>query len=83
MYYVYVLKSLKNAKKYIGYTSKNPQIRMEEHNNGSNQYTKRNRPFELIYFEDYSDQASARKRELFLKSGHGRSFLKRALNGRI
>lgn len=35
MYYVYVLKSLKNNKKYIGSTSKSPKERLKEHNNGS------------------------------------------------
>ena len=65
MYYVYVLRSLKNAKRYIGYTSKSPQLRMKEHNAGSNQYTKGNRPFELIHYEECDNEDFAIKRERF------------------
>ncbi len=79
MHYVYVLRSKKNGKKYVGLTGKSPEERLEEHNNGSNQYTKGNRPFELVYFEECNDKEFALKREKFLKSGNGRSVLKRKL----
>jgi len=80
MYYVYLLKSLKNKKKYVGYTSKSPQLRTKEHNAGSNQYTKGNRPFELVHCEEYDTEDFAIKRERFLKSGNGRMVLNRILN---
>ena len=79
MYYTYVIKSLKNNRHYVGFTKKNPKIRLKEHNSATNIYTKHNRPFELIYFEQYETESFARKRERFLKSGHGREFLKRKL----
>jgi putative endonuclease len=77
MYYIYVLKSRKNNKKYIGFTSRNVLLRLREHNTGCNAWTRFNRPFDLIYHEEYHDEFFARKREKFLKSGHGREFLKR------
>ena len=80
MYYVYVLKSLKNSKNYTGFTSKRPLERLGEHNKGVNAFTRYNGPFELIYSEEYNDKDFARKRERFLKTGHGRSFLKKKLN---
>lgn len=80
MYYVYVLKSLKNKKRYVGYTSKNPQLRTKEHNAGLNQYTKGNRPFELMHSEEYDNEDFAIKRERFLKSGNGRRVLNRILD---
>jgi len=80
MYYVYVLKSLKNNKRYIGHTGKNPQLRTKEHNAGSNQYTKGNRPYELVYSERHGSEDFAIKREKFLKSGAGRRVLNRILN---
>jgi len=80
MYYVYVLQSKKNNIKYTGLTCKLPQIRCDEHNHGSNNFTRRNRPFDLIYFEPYEDALFVRKKEKFLKTGNGRSFLKRILN---
>jgi len=48
---------------------------LEKHNYGSNQFTKRNGPFELIYQKTYDTKIEARKREIFLKSGVGRKFL--------
>ncbi|OGF45498.1 MAG: hypothetical protein A2452_10890 [Candidatus Firestonebacteria bacterium RIFOXYC2_FULL_39_67] len=75
MFYVYVLESQLNAKRYIGSTSKDPQIRLKEHNNGSNKWTKANKPFVLIHVEEFSNQKEALQREIFLKSGKGRDYL--------
>jgi putative endonuclease len=75
MYHVYVLKSLRNQKRYVGFTSKDPSIRLEEHNSGSNIFTSSNGPYVLLYFESFEDKKNAIKREKFLKSGQGRKFL--------
>ena len=72
---VYVLQSLKNKKRYVGFTSKSPEKRLSQHNQGSNFFTGQNRPFRLIYHEEYIDKTVAIKREKFLKSGQGRKFL--------
>ncbi|HEY9583095.1 MAG TPA: GIY-YIG nuclease family protein [Candidatus Paceibacterota bacterium] len=74
-YFVYVLKSLRNNKRYIGYTSKDPLIRLKEHNSGASKFTSQNGPFKLTYTERYEDKSIAIKREKFLKSGQGRKFL--------
>ena len=83
MFYVYVLRSLKNNKQYTGFTSKKPLARLEEHNIGSNVFTRQNGPFELIHAEEHKDKSFARKRERFLKTGHGRSFLKKRLKAPV
>jgi putative endonuclease len=75
MFSIYVLRSLKNKKRYIGYTSKEVLIRVKEHNYGHNKWTKTNKPFVVIHTEDYTDKTSAIKREHFLKSGQGRKWL--------
>lgn len=75
MFYVYVLRSNKNKRRYIGYTSLLPLERLKQHNNGSNKFTKQLRPFTLIYSEEFANKAEALKREKFLKSGQGRKFL--------
>jgi putative endonuclease len=74
-YSVYVLQSLKNGRRYVGKTSKSPKERLSEHNNRSNQYTKNNTPYKLIYYETTYCKKCAGKREIFLKSGVGRKFL--------
>ena len=80
MYYVYILKSLKNNKSYVGKTSRNVKIRLREHNNKSNKWTRENGPFKLIYYEKFYCLKDASYRERFLKSGQGRKLLKLILN---
>ena len=75
MFTVYVLKSLRNGKRYIGYTSKTIDIRLKEHNSGSNKFTSQNGPFENFYQETFETKKEAIQRENFLKSGQGRKFL--------
>ena len=79
MFYVYILKSLKNNKRYVGLTSVLPEERLKQHNSGSNTWSKGNKPFELVYSEEYSDKEYARKREGFLKTGNGRRVLDKLL----
>jgi predicted GIY-YIG superfamily endonuclease len=66
------MKSKKNNKIYVGSTSKLPEIRVNEHNQGSNVWSKNNKPFDLIYYEKYFCQKDVRRRELFYKSGFGK-----------
>jgi len=66
MFYVYILKSEKDKKLYIGYTD-NLQRRIKEHNEGKVLSTKPRRPFELVYFEGYKSEKDARQREKNLK----------------
>ncbi len=79
MYYVYILKSLKDHKLYIGY-SINYKQRIKEHNNGRVSITKNRKPFKLIYLEGYLNQQDATTREKFFKTGWGRTHLKKVLN---
>ena len=67
MHYVYLLRSQINSKKiYIGFTG-NVERRLEEHNKAEKGFTSRYQPWELIYFEAYSDKSSATMREVQLK----------------
>lgn len=74
MYKVYVFKSEKDNKKYIGYSS-NIKNRLKEHNQGKVKSTSKRKPFKLIYFENFSNELEAKRRERFLKSGQGRKLL--------
>ena len=64
MYYVYVLQ---NEKKefYTGYSA-NLEKRLFEHNAGMNASTKEHQ-WELVYYEMYTNEKYARKREQSLK----------------
>ena len=81
MFTVYVLKSLRNGKRYVGSTEKEALIRLREHNYGSNKWTRENGPFKLIYTEQFEIKSEALKREKFLKSGQGRKWLDEHLGG--
>lgn len=76
MYYVYFLESKKNGKIYVGFTSKLPSTRLREHNAGTNMWTKNNKPFTLVYYEDFFCEKDARRKELFYKSGFGEGIKK-------
>ena len=78
MYYTYVLLSTKDKEFYTGYT-KDLKLRFEQHNKGLVDSTKSRRPFKLIYYEACIDQVDAKKREKYLKSYHGKMYLKRRL----
>jgi len=73
-YYVYILLSEKDGKKYTGYTSNLP-LRFETHNKGKVPSTKHRRPLKLIYFEACLSQKDALKREKYLKTHYGKLFL--------
>ncbi len=75
MHYVYVLRSLKNGKRYVGSTGQDVTARLRQHNRGQNRWAAQNRPFELIRVEEYSTKTEAVRRERFLKTGVGRQEL--------
>ena len=75
IYFVYVLKSRKNGKRYYGFTRKDPTVRLLEHNLNKNDWTSKNGPFDLLYFEEFSSRKEALKREKYFKSAAGREWL--------
>jgi len=74
-YTIYLIRSTKNGKEYVGFTRKSANKRLEEHNNGCNKWTRENRPFEMLYSENIESEMLARKREKFFKTGKGRIVL--------
>ena len=78
MYYTYVLQSTVDMKFYTGYT-KDLKLRFEQHNKGLVDSTKDRTPLDLIYYEACLDQNDATKREKYLKSYHGKMFIRKRL----
>jgi putative endonuclease len=75
MFTVYVLRSLKNEKRYVGFTSKELSVRLDWHRSGLTAWTKQNNPFELIHSEEYQTKHEAMRREKYFKTGQGRRTL--------
>jgi putative endonuclease len=78
MYYTYVLLSKTDNKFYTGYT-KDLKLRFEQHQNGLVISTKERRPLKLVYYEACLDKHDAAHREKYLKTFHGKMFLKNRL----
>ncbi|MDE2399606.1 MAG: GIY-YIG nuclease family protein [Patescibacteria group bacterium] len=79
MYYLYILKSLKDENLYIGSTN-DLKRRLLEHNKGLSMSTKSRKPFELRYYEAYHKEVDARHREGSLKKdGRALGQLKRRI----
>jgi putative endonuclease len=75
MYYVYVLLSLKDNKRYIGYSSDLMQ-RLEQHCHGEVFATKGRLPLRLICYEAFLEKADALRREKYFKTNPGKRALK-------
>lgn len=79
MFWVYVIKN-ENNKIYIGQTS-DLSKRLKRHNNilinSKKSYTSKNKGnWEVIYKEEFNTRKEALKIEKYLKSHHGRNWLK-------
>ena len=79
MYYLYIIKSLKIGKFYIGVT-KDLKKRLKDHNWGRTKSTKPFRPWKLVYVEKFLNKNEAFKREFYLKSRKGYLDKKAILN---
>lgn len=78
MFYVYVLQSKLNGRFYTGSTN-DLRKRLKLHNDGKSNYTKKHKPYIIIYYEACINEQDARSRELYLKSGMGKRYLKNRL----
>ena len=75
---VYVLRSLKDGKLYIGHTD-NLHMRLIRHHSGDVRSTKGRRPLKLVYTEPFQTREEAVSRERYFKSGPGHRFLQSKL----
>ena len=80
MFFVYVLRSEMNGYFYVGMTE-NIQVRIRQHNAGQTKSTKAFRPWVLFFFEEFETRIEARKREVYLKSGTGKEYIKSKWSG--
>jgi len=78
MYYTYVLQSEKDGKFYTGFTQ-DLKLRLSQHNKGQVDSTKDRRPLKLIYYEACQDISDATHREKYLKSYHGKAYIRSRL----
>jgi putative endonuclease len=78
MHYVYVLRSLKTGRYYIGSTEDLTK-RLERHNSGKNKSTKIGIPWFLEYKENFPTEQDAYRREMQIKRFKGGEAFKKLL----
>ncbi|MEX0917390.1 MAG: GIY-YIG nuclease family protein [Candidatus Paceibacterota bacterium] len=82
MQYIYVLRSKKDGELYVGCTN-NLRNRLRLHNSGSVQSTRYRLPFQLIYYEAYTNRKDAIEREQSFKTGWGKRYVKKILQNAL
>ncbi|MDP3778941.1 MAG: GIY-YIG nuclease family protein [bacterium] len=68
-HFLYILKSIGNARYYIG-TTADTDTRLNQHNNGRVKSTKAYRPWVIAYTKIFSNKISARQTEIHLKKNY-------------
>ena len=77
MYYVYQLSSVEHPdQKYTGFTS-DVSKRLDVHNAGQVPHTSKYKPWKLMNYFAFADEKKAEAFETYLKSGSGRTFIKK------
>ena len=79
MHYVYLIESVNDhARHYVGQTN-NLKVRLTEHNAGKSIHTRRYKPWNLVCYLGFAAEQKAIVFEKNLKSGSGKTFLRRHL----
>jgi len=77
--YVYLIQSTSHPKqRYIGLTS-DLKKRLTAHNEGRSPHTSKFKPWKLVAYVGFVDEAKAINFEQYLKSGSGRAFANKRL----
>ncbi len=76
MFYVYVLKSGKAGRRYVG-SCEDFGDRLRRHNNGESKATKHGIPWTVLSVEEFPTRAAALRKERYYKTGRGRDELDR------
>jgi len=76
MFCVYILKSQSKDIHYVGH-AEDVDSRVDRHNAGRNNFTKRGVPWVLVYTEVYHARSEAMKREHKIKSKKSQSYLEK------
>ena len=79
MYFVYIIKSIKTHKFYVGSTG-DLANRIAHHNAGYNKSTKSGAPWKLVYTEEFKNRSDAVKRELEIKSKKSKTYIEKMIS---
>jgi len=77
--FLYILYSRKIDRFYVG-ISFNPEARLHYHNNSNKGWTRRGRPWELIFAKKFPSKEIAHKWELWIKRQKSRQIIESIIN---
>lgn len=79
MFTMYILKSEKDNRYYIGSTD-DLEKRLIRHNSGYSKYTKGKGSFKVAHREEFMSRSEAKKREYYIKSLKSRIAIEKLIN---
>jgi putative endonuclease len=82
IYCVYVIKSKKNGKFYVGQTN-DLHRRLLQHEQGLTSFGRRNKNLSLVFKKEFPDRTQAVRFERFLKKQKSHTFIERLIKGEI
>ena len=82
MFYVYIIRSLKDGSYYIGSTS-NLGKRIKRHNRGHSISTKNKKPFTLVYKKEYKIRSEAVREERRIKSQKSKIYIENLIKAQL
>jgi len=79
MRYVYIIRSSIFPDQIYKGSTCNLKDRLQRHNRGEVSYTSKYRPWKIVFYAAFNDEARANKFEQYLKTGSGVAFLRKHL----
>jgi putative endonuclease len=80
MFYIYLLQSLSDpARRYVGFTAREVEARVLEHNAGKSTHTNKHKPWKVVAYFAFEQQHKAEDFERYLKQGSGHAFANKHL----
>ena len=82
MYFLYILRSEKLEKYYIG-ISQNPELRLQYHNTIEKGFTSRYRPWKLVFKQEFESRNVAQQKENMIKKWKSKEMIRKVISKEI
>ncbi len=79
MFTAYILQSEIDGRYYYGFSERDAETRLQEHNEGKSYHTNKYRPWKLVWSGTFSSRSKAQDFERYLKTPSGHAFSRKRL----
>ena len=80
IYYLYILHSDSLDQFYVG-VSYDPEARWVYHNSSKKGWTRRGRPWRLVFKHEFPNRSEAQKAERFVRAQRSTAFIRKVISG--